>query len=146
MSKNCKNCWELNENPLVPLCMKCYYTTTHEKSFKKRKVYQNKISKVWQRRKKRIKEKWSEFDLFKKIAVERSIWWCIIENRLVRCEVEWCWKLIRMKDLTVVNFDHEKPKSWWEARRLDKKNIKIKCFACHFKKSTWLNLKVNYTN
>jgi len=111
----------------------CWWRTKKEKIVKPIKAISDK-------KKKRIKEWWSEKDLFIQIAKERQVdWICICENKK-------CNKKIKVKDLWPVNFDHVIPKSKWEEYRLDKKNIAILCFACHFKKTNWQTLKVIYKN
>lgn len=137
--KKCRKCKEELETSFFPkmnigrfgcgsTCLDCL------KSGKKQKA----IPKIWKRRKERIKNWGSEFSFFKEVAIERQVDWKV-------CCVE-CDKWIRLEDLTVWNFDHEKPKSKWEDLRLDKENLKIKCVACHFKKTNWQELKVNFSN
>lgn len=135
-TKKCKYCWKefTYYNSLEKYCsLECKKLNGDIKPLKR-----TKISPIWKIRKRRVKEKWSEFNLFKEIAIERAISW------FVTCVK--CWKKIKLENLTISNFDHEKPKSWWVWYRLDKNNIRIKCFHCHFKKTHWLNLKVEYRN
>lgn len=79
------------------------------------------------RKKRRIAELWTESEVF------LEIW----NERLHKCED--CWRNIN--EPHAHNFDHEIPKSRWEEFRYDKNNIKIRCFPCHFLKTTWLIYK-----
>jgi len=90
---------------------------------KKSKTYINKISK---KRKERLSW-YSEKDLFLEIWNER------------KHECEECWKILR--EAKAHNFDHIKPKWKYPELRLEKTNIKLICFSCHFKKTTGLNYK-----
>ncbi len=119
--KNCKICWALNENPLLKFCKKCYYEVNDDYSKKK------PMKQISDKRKERILNWWSEKEVFREIWNER------------KHECENCWKVL--KEAKAHNFDHIIPKSRWEKYRLDKENIKVVCFACHFLKTTWLNYK-----
>ena len=132
--KVCKICWKPrnHSNALISLCKECFW----EKSSKDKK--QTRIKQISDKKRDRLKKWKSEKKKFMDIAIKRAIDW------VCKCEV--CWKPIKLINLTHWNFDHEIPKSKWEEYRLDEQNIKIKCVSCHFKKTTWLNLKVEYNN
>ena len=123
MAIKCKTCWWPidHNNTLISRCKTCHYE--HSNNNKK----QTRINLVSDKKKERLKNWWSEIELFKEIWNERK--------RI--CEE--CWKIL--KEPKAHNFDHIIPKSRWEKYRLDKSNIKIVCFACHFLKTTWLNYK-----
>lgn len=120
--KTCKQCkWPRNHNnPLISLCREC----TYKKSEANPK--QTRIKQVSDKKKERL-SKYSEKDLFKEIWNEREH----------ICEE--CWKFL--KEAKAHNFDHIIPKSKWEEYRLDKSNIKLICFACHFTKTNGLVYK-----
>lgn len=84
------------------------------------------IKKISDKKRERLKN-WWEKELFKEVWSERDH----------KCEE--CGKILR--EAKAHNFDHIIPKSRWEKYRLDKDNIKLVCFACHFFKTTWLNYK-----
>jgi len=86
------------------------------------------IPKISEKKKKRLKENGSEWELFRKIIAERGELYC-----------EVCGKHI--KNPKPHHFDHKIPKSRWEKYRLDKNNIQVLCFADHFEKTTWLKHK-----
>ena len=118
--KNCISCGKLNENPLLKYCRLCFYENTIPKP-------KTPIKQISDKRKFKINNWWGEKDLFK------MIW----NKRNHNCEL--CWKNINTP--RIHHFDHKIPKSKWEQYRLDENNIQIVCFACHFKKTTWLNYK-----
>lgn len=92
-----------------------------------------KIPVISQKKKERIKNEWSEFDLFMKIAQERSI------NGLVLAkDIDWKTKWIRLEDLRVINFSHIKPKWMNKSLRLDPNNVEIVTFSLHFLEHTGL--------
>ena len=123
MSKKCKVCWQPrdHDNPLVSRCKKCQYE--HSNNNKK----QTRINLVSNKKKERIKNWWSEKDLFK------EIW----EERCHNCNE--CWKYLQ--EAKVHNFSHIKSKWSRPDLRLEKSNIEILCFRCHFKKDMWLDYK-----
>jgi 5-methylcytosine-specific restriction endonuclease McrA len=73
------------------------------------------------------KKKTWEADMF------REIW----NERPHLCEL--CWKILR--EAKAHNFDHIIPKSRGEEYRLNKTNIALVCFSCHFNKTTLLKYK-----
>lgn len=81
------------------------------------------IPQISNKKKLRIQQGWGEWPLF------LLIW----EEREHNCEC--CGK--RLYTPRPHNFDHLKPKSGWEEYRLDKTNIKITCFPCHYMKTHW---------
>jgi len=93
--------------------------------------------------------KW-EFELFKKIAMERSYedtYW----NRMVNVphiNNEWkeTRKIIHIENLRPENFDHTITKWADNTLRLDPKNIEIVSKAWHFYKTNKQILKVDYPN
>ena len=103
----------------------CY--NNYQKENKSSPKVKNTIRKVSLKKQQRIKEWWSEKDLFLEIWNERKR----------ECEI--CWKYLQ--EAKAHNFDHIIPKSRWEKYRLDKDNIKIVCFFCHFIKTHWLVYK-----
>ena len=119
MSKKCKSCDILNENPLMKLCRKCHYENFVPKI--------TKIRSISKKKQIRLKEIGSEKSLFEKVWNSRSH------------ECEECKKYLHTPKIH--NFDHIIPKSQGEKFRYDEKNIKILCFACHFQKTTGLNYK-----
>lgn len=94
---------------------------------KKPKIYINRISK---QKKERLKNWWSEKELFLEIWNER-------EHNCIEC-----WKYL--SEAKAHNFDHIIPKSKWEKYRLDKDNIQLLCFWCHFYK--WTKLVYKWPN
>lgn len=121
--KKCKVCWQPrdHDNPLVARCKKCQY----EHSLKNKK--QTRINLVSDKKKERLANWWSEKDLFK------EIW----EERPHICEE--CWKTL--KEAKAHNFSHIKSKGKYPELRLEKSNIELLCFRCHFKKDMWLDYK-----
>lgn len=85
------------------------------------------IPKISEKKKKRLKDEWSETELF------LEIWW----ERSHSC-VD-CGKILNTPKAH--NFDHRIPKSAGKKYRMDKSNIDIVCFADHFKRTTGLNYK-----
>lgn len=81
------------------------------------------IPKISKRKKMRIATFWSETDKFMEIWNERPH------------ECEECQKPLFTP--RPHNFDHEIPKSRGEEFRYDKDDIRIKCFWCHYTKTTW---------
>lgn len=98
-------------------------------------------------------KKWPtwEFELFKKIAEERSV---ILPNTSLECVLakhinffgDEVTKYIFLEDLTPTNFSHTTPKSRWEEYRLDPDNIEIVSRAWHHYEHTRQILKVDYPN
>lgn len=103
-----------------------------------------------------------EFELFKKIAENRSIEWHVLAKHIWR---EWerginpLWmklmtfkrweegyKFIPLSMLTHWNFDHTIPKSRGKDYKLAPENIEIVSVAWHFYKTNWQVLKVDYPN
>ena len=86
MSKKCKNCWGITENPLLKYCKKC----TYENSFYNLK--QTRINLVSDKKKERLKNWWSEADMFRKILIDQQ------NNWYLTCSI--CWKsfLIQKKN------------------------------------------------
>lgn len=120
MTKYCKNCNKLNENILVKYCRTCYPTYW-------KKLVKTQINPISDKKKERLKNWWSEKDLFK------EIW----EEREHKCNE--CWKYLQ--EAKAHNFSHIKSKWSRPDLRLDKSNIEILCFRCHFKKDMWLDYK-----
>lgn len=121
MSKFCKICWEQNENPLLKFCKKCFYEEVKCDSIRK------PIKQVSDKKKLRIKEEWSETGIFMEIWNER-------EHKCEKCNYP-------LQEPKAHNFDHIKAKWMNKGKRLDKDNIKILCFACHFERTTGLKYK-----
>lgn len=95
-----------------------------------------------------------EFELFKKIAKERSLmtdnYWYGRTEYVVAKHITKEWeettKMIPLDDLTPWNFDHTTPKSRGKNYKLDPENIQIVSVAWHFWKTNWQILKVEYPN
>lgn len=121
--KRCKECWKLNENPLLKYCMEHWYLNKSMNAYRWSKT----IKKVSSKRIKRIKEWWSEKELFLEIWNERP-------HECVECGKY-------LKEPKAHNFSHIKSKWSRPDLRLDKNNIELLCFRCHFKKDHWLNYK-----
>lgn len=106
----------------------CYLGYIDNQKETKKPITQRKaINKISLKKKQRIKEWWSEVELFKEIWNERK-------RECENCKRE-------LTQARVHNFDHIIPKSRWEEFRLDKSNIKLICFKCHFEKTNWLVYK-----
>lgn len=118
--KKCKDCWKKrdHDNALISRCMDCQY--------KKQNIKRKAVKKISDKRKKRLSE-YSEKDMFKEIWQERNH----------NCEE--CWKYLR--EAKAHNFSHIKSKWSRPDLRMDKDNIKILCFRCHFKNDMWLDYK-----
>lgn len=78
MSKYCKICKWLNENPFLQYCRNCFYDVN---PYYKKKT---PLKLIWKKRKERIKESWSEYKVFIEIWKERKH---ICYN---------CWKYIKL--------------------------------------------------
>lgn len=120
LCKVCKKPIDHN-NPLISKCKEC----TYKKSLSNKK--QTRIKPISDKRKKRLKNWWSEKELFKEIWEERPHI-CVD-----------CWKVL--KEAKAHNFAHIKSKWKYPELRLDKNNIQIKCFRCHFKQDHWMDYK-----
>jgi 5-methylcytosine-specific restriction endonuclease McrA len=79
------------------------------------------IPKISKKKKKRLKETGGEKAIF------LEVW----NERCHNCEV--CGKAL--KELKAHTIDHKIPKSRGEKYRLDKNNLQILCFPCHYEKS-----------
>lgn len=132
--QQCKKCWFFKISDKD----KCF---CNAKAYDEKKLTKKKepkpIKQVSDKKARQIK-KGGEKEIFKDIALERSV------DGVCKCEV--CDKVIPLEILTHWNFDHEIPKSRGEDYRIDKKNIRIKCVGCHFKKTNGQTLKVEYSN
>ena len=69
MAKYCKQCWDLNENPLMKFCRYHYYEYIEKNPEKKLK--RTPINKVWVKKTTRLKSRWSELKMFMEIWEER---------------------------------------------------------------------------
>lgn len=127
--KHCKARWEYWEQLVFWVYSFCSKECiqSYQKETKKPITQRKAINKISKKKKQRIKEWWSEVELFKEIWNERK-------KECENCKRE----LIQAR---VHNFDHIIPKSRWEEFRLDKSNIKLICFKCHFEKTSWLVYK-----
>jgi len=116
MAKRCKECWCINENPLLKYCME------HADKNKKLQSYKPLVQKtplkpwlppkkIWEKRKNRIKEQGSEYKVFVEIWKEREH---ICDN---------CWKWIKFFDPSC--FAHKLNKRDNQKLRYDKKNIAL---------------------
>ena len=82
-----------------------------------------RIPQVSKKKQARLKEGWWEWPLF------LSIW-----NEREHC-CEECGKKLYIP--RPHNFDHRIGKSHWEEYRLNKSNISLICFSCHYMKTNW---------
>jgi hypothetical protein len=85
------------------------------------------LKKISDKRRERLKNWWGEKDLFLEVWNEREH----------KCNE--CWKYL--KEAKAHNFSHIRSKGARPDLRLDKSNIEILCFACHFLKDHWLKYK-----
>lgn len=127
--KHCKARWEYWEQLVFWVYSFCSKECiqSYQKETKKPITQRKAINKISLKKKQRIKEWWSEVELFKEIWNERK-------RECENCKRE-------LTQARVHNFDHIIPKSRWEEFRLDKSNIKLICFKCHFEKTNWLVYK-----
>jgi len=142
----CKQCWEIkdHDNPLIARCKKCTYLN-YENNKSQTKIYDIKktpIKKVWRKRIERIKNWWSEADMYRKILIDRQINWCL------KCE--YCWKEFKIEDAWPTSFAHVLSKWMYKHLRLFENNIAIVCNdismnSCHTKLDslvTWNKLEI----
>lgn len=136
MEKRCRKCWDTKDvSHFDPDRLGKYWVASTCKTCKKEKQIRDykpiqvksEVKKVWKKTLTRLKEKGSETRLFNEIWNEREH----------KCQE--CWKYL--KEPKVHNFDHIKPKWKYPELRMEKTNIKILCFRCHFIKTTGLNYK-----
>lgn len=141
--------------------------TLQEKRAKKKAIAEKlSIRQVWKTTTKEKKGATWEFELFKRIALERALsngcvsakhiakpWDTTLTSRVNWAIITWiavwweeCYKLIALEDLTPTNFSHTIPKSRWEEHRLDPSNIEIVSRAWHHYEHTKQILKVDYPN
>lgn len=66
MTKHCKNCWKLNENQLLKYCKTCYPIYWKQ-------LNRTKINKVSEKKKERIKNWWSEIEVFRHKLITSQI-------------------------------------------------------------------------
>lgn len=128
--------------------------TPQEKRAKKKAIAEKlSIRQVWKTTPKEKKGATWEFELFKKIALERSyptgsqyesMRYVLAEH--IYPDWEPWKKKILLQDLTPTNFSHTIPKSRWEKYRLDPSNIEIVSRAWHHYEHTRQILKVDYPN
>ena len=130
--KKCKVCWQPrdHDNPLVSRCKKCQYE--HSNNNKK----QTRINLVSDKKKERIKNWWSEVELFRKILIERQ------NNWYLNCSI--CWKSFLIENAWPTSFAHILSKGQHPAYRLFENNIKIVCNdisinSCHTKLDEIIN-------
>lgn len=142
--------------------------TKEEIKAKKQRIKEKlAIRQVWKTTPKEKKGATWEFELFKKIALDRAIDYfgrkAVLAKHIwerewvkIRYFVSWlpepedwifAWfKYIFLEDLTPTNFSHTIPKSRWEEYRLDPSNIEIVSRAWHHYEHTKQILKVDYPN
>ena len=92
-----------------------------------------------------------EFELFKKIALERSITSNVsqvkyVTGKHITKDGEECYKAICLDDLTVTNFSHIVSKGRDKTKRLDPNNIEIVSRAYHEWQHTRKIAQTNYIN
>jgi len=126
MSKYCKYCWELNENPLLKFCRICY-----PKFWKK--LAKTKINAVSDKKKQRLEVQWWELDMFyRKIDQE------IQEKWEIRCQNPKCNRKLQKEQLNQTSFAHILSKGMYPQYRYFLNNIAIVCpsiamDSCHTK-------------
>ena len=77
--KKCKECWKINENPLLKFCL--------DHSRLNKKIKQSQPKKIGSRTKKRLKENWSEVNTYEKKYNETKI--CVITWKYVSEPKPW---------------------------------------------------------
>ena len=126
MSKYCKQCWKLNENPLLKLCREHYYQEQLDNPKQTKikikrtplKRSQKSINKVSKKRSKTLSW-YSEKDMFLEIWKEREHICEICSNYIVEPST-YC-------------FAHRCPKWTYPEHRLKKDNISLVCsIKCHW--------------
>lgn len=89
------------------------------------------IAKISDRKKDRIKTEWSEWDLFKKIALDRSI-----DRYVIAEDIDGKKKKIALEHLQPINFAHIHAKGMNKSERMNPDNVEIVTFAVHFQEHT----------
>lgn len=89
------------------------------------------IAQVSQKKKDRIKTEGSEWDLFKKIALDRSI-----DRYVIAEDIDGKKKRIALEHLQPINFAHIHAKGMNKSERMNPDNIEIVTFAVHFQEHT----------
>ena len=119
MSKICKICWLLNENILLKYCKDCFYNEVlpNEKRNTPKPIKRTPLKRVWEKRKKRIKEFWTETVVFEKVYKETK--YCQMCWVYVMYPAPWC-------------FAHILSKKMYPHLRLFANNITFVCWEkCH---------------
>ena len=125
MSKYCKKCWILNENPLSPLCKEHYFEREKSKPVKIYEIKKTPVKLIWKKRAERIKKDWSEMKVF------IEIW----KDRIHICDN--CWKSIKFFHSSC--FAHKLNKRDNPKLRYDKNNIALVHGIFEIKnEETWL--------
>ena len=122
MSKYCKKCWKLNQNPLLKFCMEHQYLNS--------KLQHTKLKAVSSKKLKRLKDTGGEKETFKKVYTRNKN--CVICNKYVNEPKGW-------------NFPHLLAKWQEPALRNFINNIYLVCsIECHNefdKLHIWINRK-----
>ena len=119
---------------------------TDKKSKDKYKKLKNSIRVIGKLPEKKEKGATGEFELFKKIALERSEWKPYIWVTHIFPDGNFWDKAIFLEDLTVTNFSHIIGKGRDKTKRLDPDNIEIVSRAYHEWQHTKQIPKSNYIN
>lgn len=114
----CKKCWMLK----IDEKSKC---ACNAKPFNEKKLFKDKpIAQISEKKQKRIKENWSEMQLFKKVFIKYKKQW---KNK---CQV--CQKILNEDDLNPSCFPHILPKWKYPEFRYFENNIWLVCgINCH---------------
>lgn len=120
---------------------------------KKRRIKEKlSIRQIWKTTPKEKKGATWEFELFKKIAMERSYMYsdnwdrCVLAKHINPQWLTYFNKQIRLDDLTVTNFSHIIWKGRDKTKRLDPENIEIVSRAYHEWQHTKQIAQTNYIN
>jgi len=114
---------------------------------KKRRIKEKlSIRQIWKTTPKEKKGATWEFELFKRIASYRSLWFWFIYAPHILPNWEITSKLIYLEDLTPTNFSHIKPKGMYPELRLDPSNIEIVSRAYHEWQHSLQIPQTNYIN
>lgn len=130
--KHCKARWEYWEQLVFWVYSFCSKECiqSYQKETKKPITQRKAINKISLKKKQRIKEWWSEVELFREILIERQ------DNWLLTCEI--CNKQFSIEQAQPVCLAHILSKWQYKALRLFKNNIAIVCpdlntKSCHTK-------------
>lgn len=117
------------QNKTKNLCSECIYKRSHEGKTQMEVQYEKSIIKLSQKESNLLSKK----KFFKKVKVtgEREMFFEIWEERPHYCTNPDC-RMFLGHEPKVQFFSHIKPKSVYPELRLEKTNIRLLCFDCHF--------------